>query len=75
MSTFGCIPVTILNDSVNVDLVHSAYSVNHSLQTNVFPQKLKQAEVIPFYKEVDPSNKENYRPVILYLTYRRSLRG
>ena len=62
-STFGCIPVTILKDCIDVYLVHLTNSVNHSLQTSVFPQKLKQAEVILLHKKLDPLNKENYRPV------------
>ena len=65
MSTFGCIPVTILKDCLDVYLVHLANSVNHSFQTSVLSQKLKQAEVIPWYKKLDPLNKENYRPVSL----------
>ena len=35
------------------------------MQTSVFLQKLKQAEVIPLYKKLDPSSKENYGPVSL----------
>ena len=61
-STFGCIPTTILKDSVDVYLVHSTNSVNHGVQTSIFPQKLKQVEVIPLHKKPDPLNKENYRP-------------
>ena len=57
-STFGCIPVTILKDCVDVYLVHLTNSVNHSLQTSVFPQKLKQAEIIPLYKKLDSLNEE-----------------
>ena len=63
--TFGCIPITILKDCVDVYLNDLTNSVNHSLQLSVFPQKLKQAEVIPLYKKLDPLNKENYRPVSL----------
>ena len=65
MSTFGCIPVTILKDSIDVYLAHLTNSVNHSLQTSVFPRKLREAEVIPLYKKLDPLSKENYRPVSL----------
>ena len=65
MSIFGCIPVTILKDCIDVYLVHLKNSVNHSLQTSAFPQKLKEAEVIPLYKKLDPLSKENYRPVSL----------
>ena len=63
--TFACIPVTILKDCVDAYLVHSTNSLGHSLQTSVFPQKLKQAEVIPFYEKLDPLNKDNYRLVSL----------
>ena len=65
--TFGCILITILKDCVDVYLNDLTNSVNHSLQLSVFPQKLKQAEVIPLYKKLDPLNKENYRPVSLLL--------
>ena len=64
-STFGCIPVTILKDCVDAYLVHLTNAANYSLETSVFPQKLKQAEVISLYKKLDPLNKENYRPVSL----------
>ena len=64
-STFGCIPVTILKDCVDAYLVHLTNAANHSLETSVFSQKLKQAEVISLYKKLDPLNKENYRPVSL----------
>ena len=39
--------------------------MNHGLETSVFPRNLKQVEVIPFYKKLDPLNKENYSPVSL----------
>ena len=64
-SAFGCIPVAILKNCVDVYLAHLTNSVNHSLQICVFPQKLKQAEVIPLYKKLDQLNKRNYRPVSL----------
>ena len=35
-STFGCISVTILKDSVDVYLVQGTNLANHSLQTGVF---------------------------------------
>ena len=45
LPTFGCIPVTIFKGCVDIYLVHLTNSVNHSLQTSVFPQKLKQADM------------------------------
>ena len=38
---------------------------NHSLKEPTFPVELKQSEVIPVYKKLDPLQKENYRPVSL----------
>ena len=64
-SAFGCIPVTILKDCIDAYLVHLINSVNHSVQTSVSQQNLKQAELIPLYKKLDPLNKGNYRPASL----------
>ena len=44
---------------------HLAKSVNHTLQTNCFPAKLKQLEVIFVYKKLDQLEAENYRPLSL----------
>ena len=55
----------MLKDCVEVYLFHLTNSVNHSLETSVFPRNLKQAEVIPFYKKLDPLKKENCSPVSL----------
>ena len=44
---------------------HLTNATNHTLQTNCFPDKLKQAEVLPIYKKLEPLEKENYRPVSL----------
>ena len=41
---------------------------NSSKKSSTFgciPLKLKQAEVIPLYKKLDPLNKVNYKPVSL----------
>ena len=65
-STSGTIPVAILKQTIEVHLQHLTNAINHSLQTNYFPDKLKQSEVIPVYKMLDPLEKEkNYRPVSL----------
>ena len=64
-SIFGFIPVAMLKDCVEVYLFHLTNSVNHGLEASVFSRNLKQAEVIPFYKKLDPLNKENYSPVSL----------
>ena len=68
-STFGCIPV-ILKDCIDISLVHLTNSVYHSLQISVSPQKLKQEEVIPLSKRLDPLSEENNRPVS-FLIYKQ----
>ena len=64
-STSGTIPVTILKKTIDVHLQHLKNAENHILQTIRFPDKLKQSEVIPVYKKLDPLEKESYRPVSL----------
>ena len=64
-STSGTIPVAVLKQTTDVHLQHLTNTINHTLQTNCFPDKLKQSEVIPVYKKLDPLEKENYRPVSL----------
>ena len=40
-------------------------TINNSLKEFVFPDELKQSEVIPVYKKLDPLQKQNHRPVSL----------
>ena len=58
-STSGTIPVTILKQTINVPLQHFTNAINHTLQTNIFPDKSKQLEVIPICKKLDLLDKEN----------------
>ena len=37
--------------------------INLSINTGVFPDSLKVAQVTPIHKKNDPLNKSNYRPV------------
>ena len=40
-------------------------TINHFLKESTFFDELKQSEVMPVYKELNPLQKENYRPVSL----------
>lgn len=40
---------------------------NPSLQTGIFPSKMKTAKVIPIYKAENTHASSNYRPVSLLL--------
>ena len=42
--------------------------VNLSFARDIFPKRVKQAQVIPLYKKKDSLNKENYRPVSILPT-------
>ena len=83
-STYGAIPASILKQTIEVHFKYLTNSINHSLKESTFPDEVKQSEVIPVFKNLDPLQKENYRPVSLvlkwfpwtkyYRTYQKSLR-
>ena len=64
-STYAAIAASILKQTIEVHLKYLTNTINHSLKESVFPDELKQSEVIPIYKKLDPLQKENYRPVSL----------
>ena len=64
-STSGTIPNTIFKQTMNVHLQHLTNALNHTLEKNCFPDKLKQSQVIPVFKKPDLLEKENYRPASL----------
>ena len=53
-STSGTTPVTIHKKNIDVHLKHLTNALNHTLQKNCFPNKLKQSEIIPVYKKNRP---------------------
>ena len=57
------IPTKIIK--LNIDLFSSFICQNfhYCISTGKFPNKLKDADVIPFHKKKDKSDKTNYRPV------------
>ena len=63
--TCGAIPASILKQTIEVLLRYLTNTISHSLKELTFPDELKQSEVIPVYKKLDPLQKENYRPVSL----------
>ena len=64
-STYAAIAASILKQTIEVHLKYLTNTINHSLKESIFPDELKQSEVIPIYKKLDPLQKENYRPVSL----------
>ena len=66
-STDGSIPMTILKNFVDVYLTFLTKAINHPTNENIFPEQLKELEIIPLHKKEDPLKKENYRSVSLLL--------
>ena len=64
-SSSKAIPAKILKQSVHIYLPFLTNCINHSFVANKFQDELKQSEVIPLYKKLDPLKKENDRPVSL----------
>ena len=48
--------------------------MNMSVQTGVYPFKLKRAKVVPFYKTGDRTEPGNYRPISLLSVFNRVIR-
>ena len=52
---------------MEVHLKYLTNTTNNSLKNSTFPDEVKQSDVIPVYKKLDPLQKENYKPVSLLL--------
>ena len=57
-STYGSIPTSILKQTIEILLKYLTNTINHYLKESTFPNKLKQSEVLPIYKKLDPLQKE-----------------
>ena len=57
------IPTKIIKQNINIftQFLHTSY--NNMLEFSIFPNEMKNADVIPIYKKDSRSDKENYRPV------------
>ena len=42
-----------------------ANCVNSSISTDIYPDELKKADIVPVFKKKDQNNKTNYRPTSL----------
>ena len=59
----GSLPTRLLKEHIDVFGVELLNLINNSLNTGVFPDKLKMGEVSSLFKNEDPFNKKNYRPI------------
>ena len=72
-STYGDIPATILKRTLGVHLKYLTNTINHSLKESTFLDEIKHSKVIPVYKNLDPLQKKNYRPVSFITAHIKSL--
>ena len=56
---------TIVSDIAQQIVLPLQFIYNLSLETGIFPDKLKVAKIIPIYKKDDPNKPSNYRPISL----------
>jgi hypothetical protein len=66
---YDAISLRILKFSAPYVLSPLTYISNKSLQTGIFPDRLKFSEVKPLYKKGDKSEFTNYRPISLLQTF------
>ena len=58
----GEIPIQILKESeFTFEILTNC--INRSIETDCFPDSLKEANITPIFKKDDPLDKSNYRPV------------
>ena len=56
-------PVKIMKDNIDIVNEFIFHNFNNSMFDATFPPELKNADVIPVFKNKDRNNVENYRPV------------
>ena len=66
-------PTHILRSAKHIISQPLSVLLNKSLEYGIYPTKLKLAKVIPIYKNDDPSDPSNYRPISLLSVFNRML--
>ena len=64
-------PTHILRSAKHIISRPLSVLLNKSLEYGIYPTKLKLAKVIPIYKNDDPSDPSNYRPISLLSVFNR----
>ena len=59
------LPIKTLKTSKRQFSVTLTYLINLAFETGIFPEILRTAKVIPFFKKGDQQNCDNYRPISL----------
>ena len=63
------IPIKFVKEIYNIFAAFITENFNNMIKNSVFPDSLKQADIKPLYKKGSRNEKENYKPVGIYLTY------
>ena len=69
------IPTKILIETNDISKVYLTNIYNESIENQIFPDSLKQADVIPTHKKDEKTKKENYRPISLLPTISKLYEG
>ena len=64
-------PISLLKSARHLISGTLSYLLNTSILIGVYPSKLKYAKVIPIFKENDPLDSTNYRPISLLSIFNR----
>ena len=64
VSGFDNIPAKVIKQCKPIVSNQLTSLINLSIDTGVFPDSLKKAQVTPLHKKNDPLSKTNYRPVV-----------
>lgn len=70
LGLYSC-PVRILKDASQTLSKPLAILLNKSVQSGIYPSKLKHAKTIPVLKNEDESDPNNYRPISLLSVFNR----
>ena len=70
LGLYSC-PVRILKDACQPLSKPLAILLNKSVQSGIYPSKLKHAKIIPVFKNEDESDPNNYRPISLLSVFNR----
>ena len=63
--SFQCLSVKVIKPVIDSLSSPLTYIINLSFNEGIFPSELKIAQIIPLYKNDDPMQFNNYRPVSL----------
>jgi len=66
-----CCPVRILKDASQTLSKPLPMLLNKSVQSGIYPSKLKHEKIVPVFKNEDESDPNNYRPISLLSVFNR----